>query len=418
MLQKTIASSPFARNILTLMTGSGAAALIPILASPLLSRLYSPEDFGLLSLYLAAVSICATFSTLRYEPAIMLPENENDAESLLFLSIGIAIGISVILYTVITLLGADVIFSLIGFPQLTEIYNAIALSSLSLAIFQTLSFFLNRNKRYKSLSCVKLFNTCIKAGLSIALAKKIQHGLIYSNTISFAVFAIVFFILAKKNIKHKPSLKNIIAISKKYKDFPKFNILSDTINTFTANMHIILLFTLFGNDFAGTVSFASKLILLPLTIVSTSFSQVFYQKISTTHTQNSLLNIYKKSLLGLASFAVLLILGSLVVPKSLIIFFFGSQWGALHNYLIPITCWCAVHFCGSSLSTIYTRLRMLRFLFVFNVANAIFTAVSIYLCHYFGKDELFTITTFSLGRVFLYGFISFYGILCIKRELD
>ena len=55
----------FVRNVVTLMTGTAIAQAIPILISPILTRLYTPNEFGILALYMAVVSVVAIIVTGR-----------------------------------------------------------------------------------------------------------------------------------------------------------------------------------------------------------------------------------------------------------------------------------------------------------------------------------------------------------------
>ena len=88
LLEKFItkSKSDFKKNVLTLMAGTTIAQAIPIAISPILTRLYSPEEFGLFALFLAIVSIFGVVATMRYEMAIVQPEKSEDAINLVFLS--------------------------------------------------------------------------------------------------------------------------------------------------------------------------------------------------------------------------------------------------------------------------------------------------------------------------------------------
>ena len=87
MLNKLKPKSEFSRNVVTLMTGTTIAQAIPIAISPILTRIYTPEDFGVFAVYLSILTIVAVVATGKYELAIMLPEEENDALNLVSLSI-------------------------------------------------------------------------------------------------------------------------------------------------------------------------------------------------------------------------------------------------------------------------------------------------------------------------------------------
>ena len=79
MLQKFTPKSQFARNVITLMMGTTVAQAIPVAISPILTRIYSPEEFGFFALFISISSIFGAIVNGRYEMAIMLPDKEEDA---------------------------------------------------------------------------------------------------------------------------------------------------------------------------------------------------------------------------------------------------------------------------------------------------------------------------------------------------
>ena len=81
-----IRNTEFRRNVLTLLTGTTVAQLIPFLISPIITRLYSPEDLGRLALFVSIISILSIISTCKYDAAILLPKEESNAFALYYLS--------------------------------------------------------------------------------------------------------------------------------------------------------------------------------------------------------------------------------------------------------------------------------------------------------------------------------------------
>ena len=94
----------FNRNVATLVTGTGLAQLIPLAVTPVLSRLYPPEQFGVLALFISVVSSLSVLATGRYEFAIMLPRKDVDATNIAALSITISLIVGVSLFAVACLL--------------------------------------------------------------------------------------------------------------------------------------------------------------------------------------------------------------------------------------------------------------------------------------------------------------------------
>ncbi len=57
--------SEFSRNVLTLMTVTTIAQAIPIAISPILTRIYTPEDFGVFALFLAILGVFSVVASAR-----------------------------------------------------------------------------------------------------------------------------------------------------------------------------------------------------------------------------------------------------------------------------------------------------------------------------------------------------------------
>ena len=106
---KLKAKNEFTRNVLTLMMGTTIAQAIPIAISPILTRIYSPKDFGLFALFMSITSFISVSATARYELAILLPKSEEEAINIVSLSMIFAILISLISLLVIFIFKAKIV---------------------------------------------------------------------------------------------------------------------------------------------------------------------------------------------------------------------------------------------------------------------------------------------------------------------
>ena len=95
MFKRIKSQSEFYHNVLTLMTGSTLSQSIPIAISPILTRIYTPEEFGVYAIFLAIVTIFGTIISGRYELAIMLPKKDEDAINIFALGLVITICLTV-----------------------------------------------------------------------------------------------------------------------------------------------------------------------------------------------------------------------------------------------------------------------------------------------------------------------------------
>src|SRR5690625_6821617 len=86
--------------MLILLMGSGFSKLIGVAVIPILTRVYSPEEYGVMAVYVSFVAILSPMLTLRYIQAIPLPKKNLAAMHLVFIAF-LLIGIfSVLLFVV------------------------------------------------------------------------------------------------------------------------------------------------------------------------------------------------------------------------------------------------------------------------------------------------------------------------------
>ena len=112
MLKRFKPKSEFNRNILTLMTGTTIAQAIPIAISPILTRIYTPEDFGIFAIFLAITLIIGSIANGRYELAIMIPKKDEDAINIFALGFIITTSISLLLLVLVLIFQKYFIFLL------------------------------------------------------------------------------------------------------------------------------------------------------------------------------------------------------------------------------------------------------------------------------------------------------------------
>src|ERR1700738_4276204 len=81
-LRSALTRRPFLRNVAIMLTGSVAGQLVSVLLSPILTRIYSPQQFGILSVYMAILTMLVVVASLRYEIALTLATSEEEAINL------------------------------------------------------------------------------------------------------------------------------------------------------------------------------------------------------------------------------------------------------------------------------------------------------------------------------------------------
>jgi len=278
--------SEFSRNVLTLMVGTTIAQAIPIAISPILTRIYRPEDFGMFALYMSVASILSVVATGRYELAIMLPKKDEDAINIVALSIMISFFVSFITLLIVFFFNAP-LTSLLGNPEISSWLYFVPLTVLLTGIYQSFNYWSNRKKEYKRLATSRIIQsgTTASSNLGMGFGGFGGAGLIFGTVLGQGVSSFVLgkMILSEdKNRFGDIKRLKIFALMRRYIKFPKFDIPSAFIYALYSNMAVILFSKFFEASISGFYFFANRILRTPFSFFISAFSDVFYQKLSKT----------------------------------------------------------------------------------------------------------------------------------------
>jgi len=139
--------SSFARDVFKLASGAAFAQLLSMLATPILTRLYAPDAFGILAVFLSIIAVPGEIACLGYDRAIVLPEKDEEAANLLVTSLGfvaLVTGLSI----VVIWLGTGTITRLLRAAALAPYMWLVPPSILLTGVFTALSQWTTRSKRF------------------------------------------------------------------------------------------------------------------------------------------------------------------------------------------------------------------------------------------------------------------------------
>jgi O-antigen/teichoic acid export membrane protein len=241
------------------MTGTSIAQAIPIAISPILTRLYTPQDFGVLALYMSIVSIIATIGTGRYELAIMLPKKDEDAINIVVLSIIITFFISFIAFLIVFFFNIQ-ITNLLGNSEISKWLYLTPISILLMGIYQSLNYWFNRKKKYKFLAKNQVIKSSATstANLLFGFSKTSSGGLILGGVLGQGITTgfLGKYFFKNNTFAQKIKKTKLLALARKYKKLPIYNLpnaIIDQIRLSGINILIAKFFTTailgqFSND--------------------------------------------------------------------------------------------------------------------------------------------------------------------------
>jgi len=357
-LKQFFPKGEFTRNVLTLMTGTAIAQAIPIAISPILTRIYTPEDFGVFALYLAVVSVFNVIATGRYELAIMLPEEDGDAANIVLLSILIAVVVSFFSLIVVFFFNNEISIFL-GNPEISGWLYFVPISIFFSGVYQSLKYWNNRNRQYRRMGKSNVLQTSsasiTQVGLGLLLFR--VGGLITGNLLG--LFSGIC-LLAKPTRdsffkkKYKLQIEAVITNARQYKKFPLYSSFGALLNSAASQIPVFIISKFFGAASTGFYSMAFKILNKPLTLISGAISKVLFQRVSILHHNNP-------ELLRPFILKIFIILTTVVVPFVVVFFLygtqifawlFGSNWAVAGNYASILSIAVAVRFVVSPLSSV------------------------------------------------------------------
>jgi len=379
--------SEFTRNVLTLMTGTAIAQAIPIAISPILTRIYSPEEFGIFALYLSVASIPAIIATGRYELAIMLPKKDEDAIYITLASIGISFFVSLIVLFIVSAFNTEIAV-LLDNTEISKWLYFIPITVFFTGVYKSINFWFNRKKEYKNIATSKVYQSSIAGGSSLSLGfSGFQHiGLIFGNLIG-QIFATSYFVnifYRKYKAKIRFNRLKSYALLRKYKKFPILNMLNALIDSLRLAGINILIAKYYSLSTLGQFSLAWRMVQMPISILSSSMSQVFYQKINGLSNQE-LYRYTVKFVIQLSITALLPFLLIFIFAQDLFEIFFGEKWTQAGSIASILTPWLYVNFISSPLSIVAMKIGKHE---ISLITSVVYMATPLSILYYFQNSDI------------------------------
>jgi O-antigen/teichoic acid export membrane protein len=356
-----------------LLSGSLVAQLIVFAAYPVLTRLYSPGQFGEFSVFLSIAGILAILATGRFEYALMLPEDENEAKVLKKIGLWWCF-----------LFSAGCFLASFGLGWLKNL-KIPGLHFLGLYVFligsvQIFTLYRNRLKQYKKLAQVSVLQNTATSGSKILLgfSGALGHGLIWGSIFGqLASFMAVSKGLFEKALFTKP--ENYKPILQKYSAFPKYRMVQALVNSISTNLPIFFITFYFTAKEAGYFALILGIGYKIITLVSSSLYQVLYRRFTEEkNLHRPVLPLFGKIILILAVVSIVPGIPVFFLSKSLITLFFGPVWIEAAVYMRIMMPWLVLVFMVSPFAFIPDVFSFQKKVLVFDTIHLLIRILGLY----------------------------------------
>lgn len=331
------------RDIFTLVVGNGFALFVPVLVSPIITRMYDATHFGVFTIYLAMLSLISSFASGRYDFAILITKSRNNAQHLFKISLILSLGIAS-LVMVLALLFKNSILQTFNIPSMGNYLYLVPINILLFVWIKASQNGLNREKEYRPISVSKTIRSVLVGGFQLLFgATGFLGGGLILGKLTGDLFSSGYLLKKLNNIDRyitsSFSFKRASYLMKKYEKFLKVNAPHAFVNALSLSVIPILLGYFFDEQTVGYYGLAYMVCIVPVQLIASAFYQVFSQKVSEMYNDKvNLIGHTKKTLkllfqLSIVPFSILTFFGPVIFQ-----FVFGSQWlvsGELVQLLAP-----------------------------------------------------------------------------------
>lgn len=367
--------------------------MVNVAVTPIITRNYTPDAFGVLAIFISFVSIVIIPSTLKYEFAIPTAKSKEDAGRLQYLSMLLLI-IGSTLLGGFAFISPDTLRNLIGLELDLSTLLLFPIGLFFFGVYQILTYSDSYRQRFKHIALSKFTTTGIMSLIQVT------GGLFFKDALFLIIGYIggrlggIFVLWNRKLYFRGLRLKILKATAKKYDRFPKYVTLASFINMIGTQATPIILKTLYTIESVGLFSLSMRIMILPVQLMGQSVGQVLYSTLS-KNTENSgktLIEIVRVLFTLCAPFFIIIFLYGDVVFG----FVFGEIWSDSGNFAKWLCPWLMISVVSNPLSMIaYVKNRQKTALKI-TVFETSLRILAIYVGSYFGGID-WSILLFSIA---------------------
>jgi len=420
---KRLLNSRFVRNVLLVATGTAGAQAITMAFSPIITRLYGPEAYGLLGTFSAVLSIAMPIAALTYPIAIVLPKRDDDARGIAKLSVLLALFICLIVATVL-LVGGQPIARLLDLEAISAFLLLIPFAMFLNVLQQIMQQWLIRKKQFKVSARIAISQSLIlnisKTG--VGFVHPAGASLIILATLGNALYATQLWLGARrwtspKDYIHKPEhrLPKSKAVAAQHRDFPLFRTPQVTINAFAQGLPVLMLASFFGSSIAGFYTLSRSVMAAPAHLLGSSVGNVFYAQIAEAvnagKDPRSYLNKATFGALAVAiiPFGIIMIWGS-----PLFAFIFGEQWHTAGTYAQWVALWLLFSLAARPVIATIPVLDMQGWFLMMEIVFTSLRVAALALGAWVFKDPLYAVAGYTIMSALFY--ISLYVMVIVRAN--
>lgn len=370
--------------------------------SPVLTRLYSPAEFGALSAFTAFATVLGGVATMSWERGIVIPRSDLSARALARLGVATAAIFSAVV-GVVLYLTAPVIDRLLGVSAFADYGWLLPLTTFAMGLYAVVSSSLVRSKAYARLGARNAVQGSSQAISSIVLGLVIPGPIgLLSGILVGRVASVIG--VARWRRRSRVGMARTRAIAKRYRRFPLVATWSRALNSLGLQLPALLIVALYGPVEAGLYALTIRVLATPIGIVVDAVSQYFegtFAELVRTRAPG-MQSLMRRIVVRLALLAVLPTVCILIFGPAMFGAVFGEQWRVAGTFAQITVVYYAVQFVVAPVSRTLLVLQRQFTQLAWDACRMTVTAVAVLVPGLMGAELAVALWALAASQIALY----------------
>lgn len=392
--KKWLPKNEFAHGVSVLVSGTAGSQLIMLLLTPVLTRIYSPEDFGLLAVYVGLLAVFVVIASLRYELAIPLPESDQAAANIVLLSLLALFGMVCILGLTV-FLASDAIVGFLGIPELANYLWLLPIGALLMGVYQVFSYWAIRTKQFAAIAQTRISQmlamTAVQlvgyklGGISLLIGQTAGQGVGSTRLARSALMRAEF---------NQCGWRGVLQVAKKYRRFPLFSTWSSLCNAAGQQLLPLMFAAMFNVGAAGMYALAQRVLMMPMAVIGSAVGNVFFSNAAKAYQEARLGPLVVRVYKSLSQIVMPVTLLLIILAPDLFALVFGEKWRQAGDFARWMAPWLYMVFVTSPFSTVFSIMGKQHYDLFFQVSLLLLRLIAIAIGAWRG-DLLVAVMLFS-----------------------
>lgn len=390
------------KNMGILASGVGIGKAIGFLTMPIITRIYSPEDFGVLAVFTTAVLLVVPLTTLLYSITIPLPKTDGMAVNIVFLCSVLILLITGLLAVIFSLFGNS-IFGFFNMEEIAAYWWVLIIGICAASLYELMTHWATRIKAFTEVAKTKVWQATIAAVLKIGLGllglKPVglligdvgQRG---GGVISLARW---FYKKIVSNLKYV-TYKRIKFLLRYYIYLPIYRLPSQFLLKLSSQIPVLYFAFQFGQEPTGQLGLSLSMIGLPMALLGNSTGKAYYAEIAKigSKRKEDILSITKKVTIRLSLLGVIPTIILIFVAPFLFQIVFGAEWEQAGIFTSILAFYLFIQFITSPLVNVFTVFNLQSKFLEINIVRSIIMGIVFGTSFYFGINTYSTLTLYTI----------------------